>query len=146
MLLHLGKCCGWTPVLWVHRVFSLWDGKSTSLSTQRHAHNFKGHFLFTTWEMGKNSCLSDGKITSWDWGGGVPHRRTIKIPQVLQEGWCSCGGQQPNQHFFWFLQCSLHFQHIDFCIVLVDLEDRVCLFSANKSLTQAACRWMATGQ
>lgn len=148
MLLHPGKCCGWTPVLWVHMVFTLWDEKSISLSTQRHIYNCKGHFLFTTWKIGQHSCLSEGKRRQLSTGlwGDVPVRRTVKIPWVLWGGWCSYRGQQKNQHFFWFLQWSLHFQYIGFCTVLAVLEDRLCLFSANKSLTQVACRSMATGQ
>lgn len=150
MLLHPGKCCGWTPVLWVYMVFNLWDGKPISLSTQRFVHNFKGHFLFTTWKTGKHSCLSEGKTGgNWalDCGGMFLLGEQWKFPgcfgkvdAVVEDN------RKINTSFAKFLQRSCHFQHIGFCTVLAVLEDRLCLFSENKSLSKVACRSMATDQ
>lgn len=148
MLLHSGKCCGSIPFLWVHMVFSLRDGKPNSLCILRHASNFKSYFLFTAWETEQNSCLTEGE-TGGNW--------------ALDLWWCfseesnenSLGASRRLMQFMkdksqisislgFFSQCFFTSSILLFvlCWLLLDSWKRFCLFSANKCLTWAACRYL----
>lgn len=146
MLLCPGKCCGGIPLLRVRILFGLWDGKPTSLCTLGHAPNFKGHFLFTAWETEQNSfCLTEEE-TGGNWALDL-WEMFLRGEQWKFPGWLTkvdavYGGQEPNHHFSWFLQSRfLHFQHTAFYTMLAAcrlLEERFCLFSANKCVPGSA--------